>query len=433
MAKAYWKFFNVIKFDRRDKYMLTLIIIIFSLAFILLPVYYFFDFPEDKSATFNLSYAGDLDANFVNIDYSGIENKFELQFYRKYFLDGMPYYTDASGIIKISINDYEWHTFTMIFGGVEYTFTFNDTITENIILATKSIDATAYWDEIDELVVDGAVCEFLDLLYYDGTSWVVIETIATNSIGTYQFSNLVMGLYALSESGDWYTSINFTIGQPDTIYTDDLIVVPDKTIIDVDYFNSIHGADYAVDLTTVDWTIFGEMDSVWYDLSYYPGWFVSLDISDISNGRIVIYELNDNEYLYKIVFGNAWNMEQAFLSNELTEVSLTAKSVEAEFLWTFGDDPVVDASMAFYYWDGTEFVYYADYPTDENGKIYITELLPVGTYMFEGQAPFDIIADDVVKIESYSIVSLSGKGKLLYFIHLYEQEHGDEYFFLSLI
>ncbi|KKL10466.1 hypothetical protein LCGC14_2555540 [marine sediment metagenome] len=63
-----------------------------------------------------------------------------------------------------------------------------------------------------------------------------------------------MGLYALSESGDMTTSITFTVEQDTIIYTDDILVAPDKTVIDIDYLDTIFG-DMPVDLSDINYTL----------------------------------------------------------------------------------------------------------------------------------------------------------------------------------
>lgn len=221
-----------------------------------------------------------------------------------------------------------------------------------------------------------------------------------------------MGLYALSESGDMYTSLTFTIDQLTANYTYNIFIVPDKTIIDVDYLDTIFG-EMSVDLTGVDWVILArkvDSGSDWQDISLNENWWLYYDVSDIANGVITIYEILVNIdgtsfYEYKIVIGNAWNMEQLLVLDTTTEINLVAKSLEASVVWSSDGTPYIDMMVPLYYHDGTDYIFFADYLTDFEGKIYITDLLPIGLYML-GVTEFTITADDVVKIVTCTIESL---------------------------
>ncbi len=351
--------------------------------------------PKDKSAIFNLSYLNP-DAQFTSIDYSGIE----------YYLNGeLLYVTNSLGLIEIDINKLGEQNFTMIFGGVRYEFIFNESITESIILNTKSIDALAMWDEIFMSIVNSTNDFNLNLLYFDGTSWVTIETFTAVESGMVQFNNLIMGEYALS-SGIKDTSITFTIGQDMINYTDTMIVVPDKTEISITYFDSIFGTDYPVDLSTINYIL-----EIWSNtandyITIPENYYVA--VKDDVLGMIVIYELLQSGNEYRICIGNAWNENYEFNEDVLTEIGLTAKSLVAEFLWSFESEPVNGTNFELFYYDGTDYISAGIYTTDINGKIIITELLPMGTYKFDDYATFDIVADDVVKTVGYTVESILG-------------------------
>jgi len=148
------------------------------------------------------------------------------------------------------INNYDEHTLTILFGGVLYEYVFNSSISEVVTLATKSISALVMWDEI----FIPAENTLVGLLYFDGTSWILIEQATTDLSGQVLFNNLVMGEYMLCEAGDTI-GVSFIIDQPTITYTTDMNIVPDKTIIDIDYLQSILGDNHPVDLSTISYEI----------------------------------------------------------------------------------------------------------------------------------------------------------------------------------
>ena len=395
------KFFSKYKYWKHSYKKLLGVLILFSIILLasvpmILLLSKFFP-PKDKSAEFILSYAG-ADPDFGTkaftsciLDYSGIE----------YFLDGTACYTDSSGIISISINDQEWHNLTLLWHGELFFFTFNSSISEDIVLATKDIDALAYWNEINMLIVPEVMGDAfeLDLLYWTGTSWIVIETITAIESGKYQFYNLVMGLYALSKSGYMDTSIKFTIDQLTITYITNMIVVPDKTIISVEYDDTIFG-EMSIDLTALDWQILGSYDGgEWSDISLSTSWWVFYDISDIAYGIITIYEIidihNGLTFEYKIVIGNDWNVEYAITINDLIKIGLVAGSLKVIITWdVVGGEPAENITLSLYYFDGSEYIFYKNYLTDFEGKISIIEILPIGSYMI-GETLFVITADNL--------------------------------------
>lgn len=147
------KVFNKYKYWKHSYKKLLGVLILFSVIIIAsVPMILLLNkfFPQsDKSATFNLYYDG-ADIDFGIIDYSGIENNIYLKCYQVYYLDGQLFVTDSSGLIEYEINDFEWHNLTILWhDGIYYTYLFNTSISEDIVLATKSIDAMTYSDEVN--------------------------------------------------------------------------------------------------------------------------------------------------------------------------------------------------------------------------------------------------------------------------------------------
>lgn len=126
--------------------------------------------PKDKEMSINLAYLTP-DANFGEIDYSGIE----------YFLDGVSYLT-TSDTISMYFNDYDAHNFTMYFGGEEFYYNWTGSFNQLIELSTKSLTSTIIWDEIGVIAINTAVD-----LYFNG---VFIETGITDASGLITFNNL---------------------------------------------------------------------------------------------------------------------------------------------------------------------------------------------------------------------------------------------------
>ena len=349
---------------------------------------------EDKSAEFVLMFSG-LDLDFGTIDFSGIE----------YFIDGVSYFTDASGIINMEFNDKLTHNFTLIWHGVLYERIFNSSISEIVSLATKSIDAQLVWDEIFINIGGVFLEDTFDLLYFNGTSWILIQTVVRSGTGIIVLNSLAMGSYMIVKTGE-LLGVVFTIDLLTITYTTDIPVTPSKTVITFEYINSIFGVDYPVDFTSIDWTL--------QFLSTVSGWnpttsvyYVYFDTSDGANGRMVIYEiLLYTDYDYRLVIGNSWNTNYNLNETGLTEINLVAKSLDAEFLWSSDSTPVVGTDFELFWFNGTDFVSIGTYTTDVNGKVIITEMLPIGTYMFENYAAFSIVADDSMKIETYSVESV---------------------------
>ena len=414
------KFFSKYKYWKHSYKKLLGVLILFSIILLAsVPVILLLNkfFPQsDKSATFTLYYDSP-DIDFGTIDYSGIENNIYLKCYQVYYLDGQLFVTDSSGLIEYEINDFKWHNLTIIWhDGVLYEYLFNSSITQDIVLATKSIDAMSYWDEIF-LPADWDSRELIeiDLLWFDGTGWVVIETLTASLNGSVQLNNLIMGLYALSESGDNYVSLTFTIDQATAIYINDIYIVPDKTIVDVDYLDTIFG-DMPVDLSAIDWVILGRKvgsGDVWQDISLNENWWLYFDVSDIANGVITIYEILDKivniettYYEYKIVIGNAWiGTEVPLVLDTTTPINLVAKSLDATIVWSSDGTPYIDMMVPLYCFDGSDYVFVANYLTNSEGKIYIDSLMPTGMWML-GVTEFNITADDVVKTVTCIVESL---------------------------
>lgn len=354
--------------------------------------------PKDNSAEFVLLYDG-ADPDFGIIDYSGIE----------YFIDGTSYFTDSSGIISFAVNDNEEHIFQIIFGGILYEKVFNTSISEDVLLATKSIDSIVLWDEIFMPALDGAYSEAFDLCYWDGSQWIIIETLFTDATGMIQFNNLVMGLYTLSETGDMDTLLTFVVDQPMTIYTENIIALPDKTTLDIDYLNTVFGTEYPVDLSTVTYALqlYSTVQEAWITIP--EELYVALVIDEIL-GLIVFYEYFElSSNLIRITIGNAWNVDYQFLPNELLEIDLTAKSLEASFTWS-SDGAIADGeTVSLYFFDGIGWILVDTYITNVEGKVILTECLPMGEYKFEDNIPFFITADDVVKTVTYTVESILGE------------------------
>ncbi|KKK83400.1 hypothetical protein LCGC14_2793770, partial [marine sediment metagenome] len=183
---------------------------------------------SDISSEFVLLYSG-ADADFGNtIDYQNIE----------YWMDGVLLTTDSSGIISTTFNDQSLHNFTLIWHGVLIEHIFSSSISESISLATKSIDLSTVYDDIF-ISVDGIAGE---IWYYDVTeTYILIGTFTSDLNGDVLIENLAMGIYVINEVGLFDALNNFTLDQPTSLYTTQLIIQPIKTVFDLDYVTSIFG------------------------------------------------------------------------------------------------------------------------------------------------------------------------------------------------
>lgn len=360
-------------------------------------------FPKDNSTEFILLYDG-ADPDFSTIDYSGIE----------YFVDGTAYYTDSSGIISIVMNDNEEHIFQIIWHGVLYEKIFNTSISEEVLLATKSIDALVLWNEIFVPALNNLYSDF-DLYYWNGISWIIIQTAFTDVTGMIAFSSLVHGLYALSEAGDNETLLTFELDQLTIIYTENILAEPDTIIIDIDYLNTFLGTDYPIDLTTIAYAleIYSTTQKDW--ITVPESLYVALVIDEAS-GMIVFYEYTEeSSNKIRIVIGNAWNVNYEFSATDtLIEIDLVAKSLDASYTWS-SDGSVADGeTVTLYYWNGIGWINVGSYITNVEGKVIITEMLPIGQYMFDSNPVFEITADDILKTVAYTVESILGERTVLH-------------------
>ncbi len=64
-----------------------------------------------------------------------------------------------------------------------------------------------------------------------------------------------MGEFIVCEQGTFVAENSFMLTQEEVLYTTEIYFDAVKTIIDVDYENSIWGADYTFDLNTITWDI----------------------------------------------------------------------------------------------------------------------------------------------------------------------------------
>ncbi len=347
---------------------------------------------KDTSMEVVLSYAGeDLDfgtndnKNFIasKFDYSGIS----------YFIDGVEYFTDASGIIQHSFNDELNHTFTLLWHGVLTTFNFNTSINEAVVLETKDIEVNSLWNEVFTPISN---MDF-QIWYYNGISWSLIESAQTDVNGVAVISALVMGIYVACEVGDFNALNNFTVDQITTLFSTEIYQDAVKTIITVDYLNTIFGTDYPVDLASLIWEV-----SFSGQTANYPAHH---DGVIVSGNTITYYNLLDSFAWNFIITGYAGYTQELVNINGLTAVKLDAKSLEAEFLWSEDSAPVIGMDIDLFWFNGTEFVLVGTYVTDGSGILTITEQLIIGTYKLNSNPSFDIVASDVVKTVSYSVES----------------------------
>lgn len=425
--------------------------------------------PKGITMSMTLDYLNP-DAEFTSISYANIE----------YWLDGVLLTTENESI-NTFFNDFESHNLTIYFSGETYEYIFNADISETISLACKSLEVTVEWDEI----FAGIPGMSYDLLF----NGEVIETVVSDANGLVSIGGLIIGAYILAETG-LLTGLAFSIAQDTVMYESDILITPNKTIIDVDYISSITG-DTIVDLDTIEWDIRYYIDgvistnSIWINPSFMTG------ITNAS-GVITIYNLLILEgFTYKLEILNYAGETETYFDitiDEFTQVELSGKDLEAEFLWSFDNAPVVGEDYELFFnttsgwisagiyttdalgtitildslpigiykldgvefevvandvittvnvvvgsksleaqfnwlddspvasgefdllwFNGTEFVLYDTYFTDLTGLINITDELQTGTYMFEGQAEFDITMSDTIKVTNYVIVPTLGK------------------------
>ncbi len=330
-----------------------------------------------------LNYAG-LDIDFGTIDYSGIS----------YFIDSVEYFTDASGIIQHVFNNEDDHIFTLLWHGVLTTFAFNTTINEAVILETKEVEVNSLWNEIFTFASN---VDF-EVWYYDGTTFISIENATTNSFGVATISGLVMGSFVVCQVGGFNALDNFTIDQLTTVYTTNVYVDADKTIIDFDYL----AGNIPVDLSLFSWEI-GWMSATWYvisDLSY-DGMIVNEAL-----GTITIYNIQDIAWKVRVYdYAGVPMTEYSITNGGLLEIELSTKSLSASLVWSSdGISPVIGMDLELFWFNGTDFESIGIYVSDGSGIITTANLI-MGTYKLNNFAAFDIVAGDVIKSVSYSVES----------------------------
>jgi len=399
-----WKGKNVI-FSSQEIKKISALLILIGIILASIPTIYWLKMvlsPKDPSAEFVLLY-DNADVDFgTTIDYSMIE----------YFIDNQSYFTDASGIISFEFNDRVDHIFQITWQGVLYERIFNTSISEEVLLATKSIDSLVLWSEIDLPAIDSGYLEAFDLLFFNSSEWIIIETVFTDATGMISISALIHGLYALSETGDMETLFTFEIDQSQIVYTENIFTEPDKTILSISYLNTFMGMDYPLDLTTVDYTLqlWSSSSSVWIDIPI--SLYTALVIDEI-NGLISFYELFNASNPYRIVINNSWDVNYEFRADDVVEIDLVAKSLEASFTWS--DDSIAEnETVSLYFNDGIGWILVGDYVTNALGKVVITEILPIGEYRIDSNTPFFITVDDVVKIVAYTIESIFRESYVFY-------------------
>ncbi|KKL79370.1 hypothetical protein LCGC14_2015520 [marine sediment metagenome] len=339
---------------------------------------------KDTSMEVVLSYAG-LDLDFGTIDYSGIS----------YFIDGVEYFTDASGIIQHVFNNEDDHTFTLLWHGVLTTFAFNTTINEAVILETKEVEVNSLWNEIFTSALD---IDF-EVWYYDGTTWSLIENATTSILtGEATILGLVMGSFVVCQVGGFNALNNFTIDQLTTVYTTDFYVDADKTIIDIEYI----GGNIPVDLSLFSWEI-GWEGSQWYVIANtsYDGIIINEAL-----GTITIYNIQDIAWKLRVFdYAGVPMTEYSITNGGLLEIELSTKSLSASLVWSSdGISPVVGMDLELFLWNGTDFESIGTYVSDVSGIITVPSLI-MGTYKLNDFVAFDIVASDLVKIEAYSVES----------------------------
>lgn len=219
--------------------------------------------------------------------------------------------------------------------------------------------------------------------------------------------------YKITESGDVDSELEFSLDQDATIYTDDCVVIPEKTVFDFDYIDSVFGLDYPVDVSSIDYNVYFWHVSadVWTALT--SAFYVDL-VEGL--GTITIYEMDDENVNIGhpgIEILNSWNTTYAGVKHAITEIELVGKSVSVEFLWSSDSTPVSFTSFDLEFWDGDSWELVDTYVTDVSGMINITEMLPCGMdYRFEGQTQFTVSPDDVLITENYTISSECGVREL---------------------
>ncbi|KKL47135.1 hypothetical protein LCGC14_2338560, partial [marine sediment metagenome] len=343
---------------------------------------------DDIFAEFVLQYNVP-DADFNTIDFSGIS----------YLVDNVEFFTDASGIINLVFNDILSHNFTILFGGVSQTIIITETITsQDVMLSTKTIDLSTVFDEI--FIIAGGID--VEIWYnYAGTSWDLIQVSTTNVDGDASILGLVKGTFVISEVGLFNSLNNFTLDQPTTLYTTQLIIQPIKTVFDLDYVTSIFGADYPVNISGLVWDITSDGTSAFSSSTWSDGFIINGGIVSVYNlfpsmvipWIFTVFNYGGISYVSDVVIGG------------FNEVELPSKVLEATWLYSYDNAPAVGFDVILSLFNGTDFEEIGSYTTDLNGKITVSNL-PIGQYKLNGDE-FDIIATDLIHTESYILESKS--------------------------
>lgn len=327
----------------------------------------------------------------------------------------------TSDTISIFLNDKLEHNLTIYFSGETYEYIFNTSIDEIIALACKSLEATVMWEDIN-VTIDGMS---VILYYFDGTSWIAIEEVVSNINGLVSFSGLVMGNYRLD-------STEFTLNQSTITHTTDVFIEAIKTVIDIDYISSITG-ETVVDLSTIDWVI-GCQNPTWIilDLSSMNPVFYDGVIINNATGTVVFYNLVDSlEYPWEFIiydYAEAVSNRNPITTSAFNQINIDAKSLEAEFLWSSDSLPVIGESFELFMQDGTEWISLGTYITNEEGKVILTNVLPIGVYKFNDMAEWSIIANDNVKTVVSTVESLCVK-KESFSLGFYRDIESKNFFF----
>jgi len=157
-------------------------------------------------------------------------------------------------------------------------------------------------------------------------------------------------------------------------------------------------------------------------------------IIDNSTGTITIYGMThkNNGWAIRILdYAGVTKDEYVITENELTEISLSAKSLTATFTWSSDSDPCVNILVPLYMWNGMDYVFIADYMTDASGIVSIIELMSIGTYKF-AETIFSITADDTLVVVPCIVESLLGKEKRIIYLD-FIKGRGIQIFFFMLM
>ncbi len=421
--------------ERKTKRVSAIIlIIVIGISSVLPVIISLFRFPHRNENTTDISVSYlNPDTDFGTIDYSSIA----------YFLDGVEYFLPSNGMLSYIFNDAIMHNFTgfvnsarlekLMWNGEIHEILFNSSISRQIDLTTMSILSQVVWDE---LFINTNTTN-IQLLWYNGISFVVVESGITDLSGMISFANLIAGTYIISELGDLDSETSFDITSSSGDYTSNVVLIPEKTIVNFVYEDSIFGANSPIDLSLWNVYLAFNKGATWGAIIDPVGMNFAVGYTEVG-GTMTFYELIVNDLAgYRTVGywggANAFKLLDVVAFEGESTFTRIAKSGTFEFLWSSDSSPYANTLIELF----ADGVSVGMFMTDSSGVITLSEVLPIGVDLnWEGFGIFNFaynspatskfyLLDSIFLLKS-SILNRVGMGEIFKYITLREC---DIYFF----